>query len=230
MGGSIGVAVGVIFLVILKLALWASWRARRQRGVIIVRRRVTCVAVPIVENDELQREHERAAQGIPDRPPPAYSPRPFESNTPSPPVGPPPEYSATNQNVNTNSVQTDQTQTAGDNGNTEEINGVPQGSTMVPPPAYSPNRATNPNENSSVQTDQTQRAGVTAGNTEEINGVPQGNTIIPPSITSPSPPVNLSENTTGQNSVQTDQRGELTGNTEEINGDPQGNTMGPFII
>ena len=106
-----------------------------------MRRQVACVAVPIVQNDELEREHEDAKQGIPDRPPPAYSatPEPHENFTQN--MGqtlhqeegivntsyegvPPPAYDlnpASNASENANSVQTDLT------GTTEHVN----------PPSYS---------------------------------------------------------------------------------------------
>ena len=220
-GGSIGIAVAVIFVVILKVALLASWCARRQ-GVVVVRRRITSVAVPLLENDELGRE--RAEQEITNRLPLAYSPRPFQDNTQNYPVGPPPVYPLTptiNPNETTDSAQRNQSQSAGESGDTGDI------TTMVPPPAYSP---TNPDGSAdSAQTNQTQRAGST-DNVEEMNGVPQGTTMGPPSTHPPNSAVSTLENTTRQNSAQIYQRGNVAGNTQETNGDPQGNTMGPFII
>ncbi len=221
-GGSIGIAVAVIFVVILKVALLASWCARRQ-GVVVVRRRITSVAVPLLENDELGRE--RAEQEITNRLPLAYSPRPFQDNTQNYPVGPPPVYPSTttiNPNETTDSVQRNQSQSAGESGNIGDI------TTMVPPPAYSP---TNPDGSADLaQTyNQTQRAGST-DNVEETNGVPQGTTMGPPSTHPPNPAASTLENTTRQNPAQIYQRGNVAGNTQETNGDPQGNTMGPFII
>ncbi len=220
MGGTIGIAVAVIIVVLLKIGLWIWWCTRRQR--VAVHRSTTCVAVPIELNAELRPE--RAEQGIPNRLPPAYSPRPFQDNTQNHPVGPPPVYSLTptiNPNETTDSVQRNQSQSAGESVNTGDI------TTMVPPPAYSP---TNPDGSAdSAQTNQTQRAGST-DNVEEMNGVPQGTTMGPPSTNPPKPAASTLENTTRQNSAQIDQRGNVAGNTQETNGDPQGNTVGPFII
>ncbi len=169
-GVGIGTAVAVYFVLILTIVLRASWRTRRQ-GV---------VAVPTVENDELGRG--RAEQEITNRLPPAYSPRPFQDNTQNYPVGPPPVYSSTptiNLNETTDSVQRNQSQSAGASGDIGDI------TTMVPPPAYSP---TNPDGSAdSAQTNQTQRAGST-GNVEEMNGVPQGTTMVPPPAYSPTNP------------------------------------------
>ncbi len=173
-GGTIGIVVAVIIVALLKITLWTWWCTRRQP--VVVRRSITCVAVPIELNAELRPE--RAEQGIPNRLPPAYSPRPFQDNTQNHPVGPPPVYSLTptiNPNETTDLVQRNQSQSAGESGDTGDI------TTMVPPPAYSP---TNPDGSAdSAQTNQTQRAGST-GNVEETNGVPQGTTMGPPSVPS----------------------------------------------
>ena len=220
MGGSIGIAVAVIIVVLLKIGLWTWWCTRRQR--VAGHRSTMCVAVPIELNAELRPE--RAEQGIPNRLPPAYSPRPFQDNTQNHPVGPPPVYSLTptiNPNETTDSVQRNQSQSAGESGNIGDI------TTMVPPPAYSP---TNPDGSGDLaQTNQTHRAGST-DNVEEMNGVPQGTTMGPPSTHPPKPAASTLENTTRQNSAQKDQRENVAGNTQETNGDPQGNTVGPFII
>ena len=111
-GGHIhGIRFAIAFVAviggILKLACFASWYSRRQR-VLVVRRLLKCEAVPIVNEDELQREDERAME--PDRPPPAYSPLPFEDNTEEAPTGPPPVYSRnppSNESENTNTRETD---------------------------------------------------------------------------------------------------------------------------
>ena len=215
---------------ILKLAFWVSWCARRER-VVVVRRRITCVAVPIVNHNELQEEHERAMQ--PDRPPPAYSPRPFQDNTHSngePPSGPPPEYSLnlpTNENEDANSTEIAQNQRSGATG---EVNSVPQD--HIPPPAYSANSAPNADQNpTSGPTDQTQSAGE-VGTTDETNSVPPGNTITSPVASSSSPVGNLSQNNTGQNLTPTNptQRENATSVTDESNADPWNNTIGPFVI
>jgi hypothetical protein len=174
-----------IVLVILKIAFCYS-RARRQRVLVVRTRRVACVevSVPIVENDELQREHERAEQEIPDCPPPPYSPtaEPGEIDT---------------QNTGQNQDQTE----GGGQANTSEGYGVHQGSPMAPP-AYSSSPAANPNENT-TQTDLIQMGGMT-GNIEEMNGVPQGSAMVPPPAYSPRPAANPNENITGQNSAQPD--------------------------
>ena len=87
-----------------------------------MRRRVTAVAVPIVDNDELQREHERAEQEIPGCPPPAYSPTAELGEGATQHTGQTPD------------------QDEGERGivNGSEDYGVQQGSPMPPPPAYPP--------------------------------------------------------------------------------------------
>ncbi len=177
---------------ILKIALCAAWCSRHQRRrVVVVRRRVTVVAaVPIVDNDELQREHERAEQETPDCPPPAYSPTAELGEGATQHTGQTPD------------------QDEGERGivNGGEDYGVQQGSPiapppyspMVPPPAYSPSPAVNSSENAnSVETDQTQSGRVT-GNSEYVNGVPEGSTMVPPPASYPP------ENTTGHNSLHAD--------------------------
>ena len=70
--------------------------ARRRRRVVVVRRQVTCgVTVPIAENDELQREHERAEQETSDYLTPSYTPRaePWEGVTQGSTMMSPPTYS-----------------------------------------------------------------------------------------------------------------------------------------
>ncbi len=154
----------------------ARCSSHQRRRVVVVRRRVTVVAVPIVDNDELQREHERAEQETPDCPPPAYSPTAelgegasqHTAQTPDQdegewgivngsedygvqqgsPMAPPSAYSlspAANSSENANSVETDQTQRVVI-GNSEDVNGVPEISIMVPPPAsYPPENTTGHN-------------------------------------------------------------------------------------
>ena len=186
-GPSIGIAVAVIFAVILKLSLCGYHYSRRRQRVLVVRRRVTCVRVPIVENDQLQREHERAEGGIPANPPPAYSPR---DNTPK---GPPPLYTplpTTSSNETSESAQAH-----GARDNTTHVPDVQQGDTMVPPPAYQPNNVANTHQNANTDqnasteqnastgqngntgqnanTDQTQAAAGMTGNAEQANGVLQ---------------------------------------------------------
>ena len=134
-----------------------------------------------MENDELQREHERAEQEIPDCPPPPYSP------TAEPGL-------VDTQNTGQNQDQTE----GGGQANTSEGHGVHQGSPMAPP-AYSSSPAANPNENT-TQTDLIQMGGMT-GNIEEINGVPQGSAMVPPPAYSLRPAANPNENITRQNSA-----------------------------
>ena len=114
-------------MLIIKIVIWISWCSRRRRRrVVVVRRQAACVAVPIVQNDELEREYERAKQGIPYRPPPAYSP------TPEP--------------------HENSTQNTGQTLHQEEgiVNTSYEG---VPPPAYDLNPASNLSENAnSIQT------------------------------------------------------------------------------
>ncbi|XP_028392580.1 uncharacterized protein LOC114517128 [Dendronephthya gigantea] len=186
-GAYIGIAVASVVVIILKVTLWASWCQRRttqRERVITVRRRITCVAVPIVQCDELQREYERTDRGIPDRPPPAYSPRPFqdvahndeerhaliqgERQGEAAPIGPPPAYSP--NPVDDPTTQTDQSAHL-ETGNTEEMNSAPrvQSSTMVPPPAYTPSTVVNPTAQHSTQSDQTQRREA-SGNSNLIMG------------------------------------------------------------
>ena len=52
---------------------YSFYKHHRRGRVVVARRRVTAVAVPIVDNDELQREHESVEQEMPDCPPPACS-------------------------------------------------------------------------------------------------------------------------------------------------------------
>ena len=129
-GTSVGIVIGVVVLLIVKITIWISWCSRRRRRrVVVVRQQAACVAVPIVQNDELEREHDDTKLGIPDSPPPAYSP------TPEP-----------HENF---------TQNTGQTLHQEEgiVNTSYEG---VPPPAYDLNPASNPSENAnSVQTGQT---------------------------------------------------------------------------
>lgn len=188
----------------------------RRRGVNVVRRQVAHNAtVPVVENDELQREHRRPAQETLDYPPPPYTPwaEPWESG---------------NQNYWQYQDQLQQEEIL----NTEEDYGVPQGR-LIAPPEYFPRPAAILRENNnSVQTVLIQRA-ETTDNMEEINGVPQGSTIIPPSAYaivvpppaySPSTVATSSENT---NLAQTDPRERITGNGDDISGVLQGPTTVP---
>ena len=239
-GGIIGVSIGVLFLVILKIALWVHWCSRRERVVIVRRRRVTCAAVSIAANDELQREYERVAQRIPDRPPPAYTPRPFQDHNQNAgegqnqggdgvsqahAIGPPPVYSP---REDTNSHHT---LSAGVNGNRSDMNVVSQGPTTVqPPPPYSSSSEVSPPQNTSLpQTDQTERAANT-GNQDEINGSSQDNTIDNPAtaVSSALPVANQTGNATGQNSAQVNPSQRRDGTT---NGNQQQEeSIGPFVI
>lgn len=151
----------------------------RRRRVVVVRRRVTCgVTVPIVQNDELQREHERAEQETSDYPPP-YTPRAETW-----------EGGMQSDNENPDQIQHEEMV------NADEDHGTPPGSAMVPPPAYSPSPATISSENTnSAQTDPAQREGI-PGNIEGSHGVTQGSTMVPPPEYSPSPADNQLENTT----------------------------------
>ena len=197
-GPSIGIAITVISVVI-SLCGCCS-RSRRRQGALVVRRRVSCVRVPIVENDQLQREHERAEGEIPARLPSAYSPR---DNTPKEPHSLYTPMPTTSSNETSESAQAH-----GARNNTAHVHGVQQGETMVPPAAYQSNYVanteqngntdqnanteqnanTNQNGNQNGNTDQngntaqTQAAGMT-GNAEQANGVPhvQGSLEIPPS-------------------------------------------------
>ena len=241
-GAYVGIVIAGVFLVILKLAVWVSWCSRRRR-VVVVRRRVTCVAVPIVNQDELQREHERAMQ--PDRPPPAYSPRPFEDNTEEAPTGPPPVYSRSppsNENENINSSETAQNQTSGESGNAEGVTNVAQD--PIPPPAYSPSPAVNMGQ--TPISGQAQRAGVVGtinqphgtinqphGTINQPHGAPPAeNTIIPSRAFSQQPPGNLLLANTGQNPshMNPTQRENAIPMTDQSNGDQSDNTIGPFVI
>ena len=226
-GAYVGIVIAGVLLVILKLAVWVSWCSRRRR-VVVVRRRVTCVAVPIVNQDELQHEHERAMQ--PDRPPPAYSPRPFEDNSEEPPTGPPPVYSRnppSNENENINSSETAQNQRSEESGNAEGVTNVPQD--PVPPPAYSPTPAVNMGQ--TPISDQAQRAGVVGTINQPHGAPPAGNTITPSRAFSQQPPGNLLLDNTGQNPSQMNptQRENAIHMTDQSNGD-QSNTIGPFVI
>ena len=188
----------------------------RRRGVIVVRRPVDeDMTVPVVENDQLQREHGRPSQETLDYPPPPYTPRaePWEHGT---------------QNYCQDQDQVQQEGIV----NTEEDYGVPQGPLMAPP-EYSPRRAVISRENNNlVQTDLIQRA-ETTGNMEDIDGVPQDSTIVPPSLCvivipppaySPSIAASLNENA---NLAQTDPRERFTSNSEDIRGVLQVPTVVP---
>ena len=201
MGASIGIALTVIFVVFLKVSLWGCYCARRKR-VGLVRRRVTCVRVPILEHDHLQQEHERAEREISARSPPPYSPLPLEDRS-NPSEGAPPVYTpipTTSPNETTESAQT---QSVG--GNTEVV----QGDTMVPPPANPPNYSPNADQNAnSAETSQTQGTGM-AGNAEQANDVPQVPSAVPPPSNPANPSTHTSQNATEQNA--------------------QENTIGPFL-
>ena len=237
-GAYVGIVIAGVLLVILKLAVWVSWCSRRRR-VVVVRRRVTCVTVPIVNHDELQREHERAMQR--DRPPPAYSPRPFEDNPEEPPTGPPPVYSRnppSNENENINSSETAQNQRSEESGNAEGVTNVPQ--EPIPPPAYSPTPAVNMGQTPiSGQAGQAQRAEVIGtinqphGTINQPHGAPPaGNTITPSRAFSQQPPGNLLLANTGQNPshMNPTQRENAIPITDQSNGDQSDNTIGPFVI
>ena len=172
-----------IVLVILKIARWAArCSSHQRRRVVVVRRRVTVVAAPLVDNDELQREHERAEQEPPDCPPPAYSPTAELGEGASQHTGQTPDEDEGEWGIV----------------NGSEDYGVQQGSPMAPPSAYSLSPAANSSENgNSVETDQTQRGGV-IGNSEDVNGVPEGSIMVPPPASYPP------ENTTGNNSLHAD--------------------------
>ena len=164
-----GIIIAVVIVVLVKLGLLFMCYARR-RGravggrVVVVRRRVACSAtVPIVENDELQREHEEAEREQLDYPPPLYTPtaEPLEGCT---------------TNNGQNPYQTQEEEMV----NAEEGPSVPQGSTREPPPPYSPNPAAISSESTnSTQTDPAQREEI-KDNTEEAYGVSQGSTMVPP--------------------------------------------------
>ena len=173
-----------MFILFIKLIFWSVWcsRHQRERTVVVCRRVTRYTAVPIVDNDELQREHEHAEEETPDCPPPAYSPTAELGEGATQHAGQTPD------------------QDEGERGivNGSEDYGVQQGSPMAPPPAYSPSPAANSNENAnSVQTDQTKRGGV-IGNSEDVNGVPEGSIMVPPPAYYPP------ENTTGNNSLHAD--------------------------
>ena len=109
------IAVGIVVFLTLGLRLCY---ARRGRRAVVLRRRVACsVTVPIVENDELQLEHEEAEQEQLNYPPPLYTP-----------TAEPLEGCTTNNGQNPHQAQEEEMV------NTEEGPGVPQGSRMVPPP------------------------------------------------------------------------------------------------
>ena len=179
--------------------MWCS-RHQRERTVVVCRRVTRYTAVPIVDNDELQREHERAEQETPHCPPPAYSAQHIQPAYSAQHIQP--AYSAQHIQPAYSAQHTGQTpdQDEGERGivNGSEDYGVQQGSPMAPPPAYSPSPAANSSENAnSVQTDQTQRGGV-IGNSEDVNGVPEGSIMVPPPAYYPP------ENTTGNNSLHAD--------------------------
>ena len=104
----------------------------RRENVIVVHRRTTCVRVPILEDDEVQREQERAEQVIPARQPPAYHPRPFQDNPENPALEPAPAYTPTSR-INPNQASSS-AGSAGNNHNTNNIDGAQQDYRMVPPP------------------------------------------------------------------------------------------------
>ena len=155
----------VVIISMVKLVLGIWWCSNRSRGrvvetgrVVVSRRVRTCVnyaAVPTVENDELQRAHERAEEGTPDYPPPAYSPIPE------------PHADSGGQTLN-----------QGEGIVNKSYNGVQQEPPMLPPPAYEPRQDASENTNS-VQTEQAQRE-AEAGTTEDVNGAPQGQAILVP--------------------------------------------------
>ena len=136
------IAVGIVVFLTLGLRLCY---ARRGRCAVVLRRRVACSATaPIVENDELQREHEEAEQEQLDYPL-LYTP-----------TAEPLEGCTTNNGQNPYQAQEEEMV------NAEEGPGVPQGSTMEPPPPYSPNPAAISSESTnSTQTDPAQREEIT---------------------------------------------------------------------
>ena len=143
-----------------------------------MRRRTTCVRVPILEDDEVQREHERAERVIPTRQPPsAYRPRPFRDNPENSVLQPPPVYTPTsriNPKQTTNSAQS-----VRNNRNTNNVNGVQQDHRIAQPAAVSQRHSASTDQNTnSVHTYQTQ--GVT-NNAKQTSAVLQGSFRVPPS-------------------------------------------------
>ena len=221
-GAYVGIVIGGVLLVILKLAVWVSWCSRRRR-VVVVRRRVTCVAVPIVNEDELQREHERAME--PDRPPPAYSPRPFEDNTAEPPTGPPPVYSRnppSNENENINSSETAQNQrSAAPHGTINQPHGTinqPHGTINQPHGTINQPHGTINQPHGTIN--------------QPHGALPAGNTTTPSRAFSQQPPGNLLMANTGQSPshMNPTQRENAIPMTDQSNGDQSANTIGPFVI
>ena len=183
-GAIVGIVIAAAVLGIIIRFLLRYYYCRRER-VIVVHRRTTCVRVPLLEDDEVQREQERAEQVIPARQPPAYHPRPFQDNRENPALEPAPAYTSTsrinpNQTSRINPNQTTSSaQSVGNNRNTNNVDGAHQDHRMVPPPEVSQRHSASSGQSTnSVQTYQTQ--GVT-NNAKQTSGVPQGSLGVPQS-------------------------------------------------
>lgn len=145
-------------MVVIKILLCVvcACYSRRRRGV-LRRRAADSATVPVVENDELQREHEQEEREHPYDPPPPYTPtaEPWEGG------------------IRNDWRYQDREETL----DIEQYLGIPQGPATAPP-AYS--RLCE--NNNLAQTHLIQRTQETAGNVEEINGVPQGTATVPSSV------------------------------------------------
>ncbi|XP_028392591.1 uncharacterized protein LOC114517131 [Dendronephthya gigantea] len=154
-GASSAIGFAVVFLVIVKIGICVSLcsRTSRRRRVVVIRRRTCDFIAPVVENDELQREHERAQQEQQEhrRSPPPYSPQADhhvisssreQGVSKETPTEPPPEYTNISMDNPIEKNDIDSYEGTPGTGGTDEMNGVPQGETMLPTPSsISPNNA-----------------------------------------------------------------------------------------
>lgn len=161
--GTVGIVVGAIIFIIIKILLMTYCYSSRRQRYFIIRRHVQCVAtVPIVSEDELQREYQNTTRGMP----PPYSPIPTQApNTHNSEngegcdlLGPPPAYSNEENGINEASLSS---QTISINATTTEPPENENGET----PAYTQNP---PEPATTTTTDQTTSTDLTPTNTSSI--------------------------------------------------------------